>query len=483
MTRRLVLATAPVSLAERYGAFAGAASTQPSFGLVCLAAAARAAGADVRLVEAAAENLPMRDTIEEILRFDPHVLGLSATTAGIAAAGALAAAIKRRPSPPLIVIGGCHASALPARTLAEFEAFDLAAIGEGETTLVDILARAEASPDLPRGVPGTAERNGGEIRINPPRPVIENLDRLPLPAWDLLRGFPRAFRPSPARIRRWPCASVVLTRGCPNQCTFCDRSVFGNRSRAYSPARAVDLLEDLRRRYGVKEVLIEDDTFMVSKTRVEQVCDEMLRRALDLSWSCLGRADRVDPDLLKRMKKAGCWHISFGIESGDPEILRAVKKNLDIEQIRAALAWSRQAGLRTKGFFIVGLPGETRATLEATRRLACSLPLDDLTVMHLTPFPGSELYATAERHGAFDRDWRRMSALEAVFVPRGLTAADLRRARADMLRSFYARASVLFRRLAEIARHPRLVRHMAPALGALLRGLSARDTRHARPPA
>lgn len=457
MSVRLVLASSPVALSERYGSFAGAGSTEPSFGLVCLAAVARRMGADVAVVEASARNLGLETALREILSFEPDVVGLTATTSEIVRAAELAARIKAERPGALVVAGGCHVTAIPAETLREFPAFDMAVVGEGEETLCEILEKAGAGSVRPDTVPGTAVRKGDGVSINPPRPMIRDLDSLPLPAWSLLPGFPRTFRPSPARIRRWPCASVVLTRGCPNQCVFCDRSVFGNRCRAYSPAYAVRLIQDLRENFGVRELLIEDDTFVVVPARVREFCERLIAEKVGLSWSCLGRADRADPDLLRLMRRAGCWHISYGIESGDPAILQAMRKRLDLDQIRQAVAWSREAGLRTKGFFIVGFPGETPASLARSKAFALSLALDDISVMQMTPFPGSELYRIAEQHGTFDRDWRKMNVLNTVFIPNGFTREELEAARGDILRSFYLRPGVLWRQGLHVLAHPRLV--------------------------
>lgn len=455
MTTRLVLATAPVSLGERYGAFAGAANTEPSFGLACLAASARRAGAEVAIVEAAAANLPVDETRRRILAFTPRVVGLTATTSGIEAAATLADGLKQERPALLVLIGGCHGTALPDDTLTHCTGFDLAVTGEGEQTLTEIVQAVDAGQAIPSGIAGTVERRNGALHHNPPRNLIQDLDTLPLPAWDLLKGFPRAFRPSPARIRHWPCASVVLTRGCPNRCTFCDRSVFGHKCRAYTPAYAIRMIRQLHDDYGVREILIEDDTFIIARKRVTEFCERLLDAKLDITWSCLGRADRVTPALLRLMHKAGCWHITYGIESGDPDILRSVNKNLDIPQIRQALQWSRQAGLQTKGFFIVGFPGETEATLAATRDLALALPLDDISVMLLQPFPGSEIYATAADAGTFHHDWRKMTTLEATFIPAGFTRDALEQARTQLIRDFYFRPSIILRQVRHIATRPR----------------------------
>jgi anaerobic magnesium-protoporphyrin IX monomethyl ester cyclase len=453
---RLVLVSSPVSLQERYGLFSGAASTEPSFGLVSLAAVALRIGAKVRIVEAASENLTIHETFKEVLDFKPDVVGISSTTAGIIPAGGLARMIKVARPGIATLIGGCHVSALPEETLLAFKGFDLAVMGEGEETLNAILKAVQKRGECPRDLPGTAVREGEGVRINPTRALIPDLDVLPLPAWSLLRGFPRKFRPSPGRVKRWPCASIVLTRGCPNQCRFCDRSVFGNQCRAYSPGYAVRMLKDLRENYGVKEILIEDDTFVISRQRVQEFCERIRAEKLDITWSCLGRADRVSPDLLRLMREAGCWHISYGIESGDPEILRSMKKNLNLKQIERAVWWSRDAGLRTKGFFMVGFPGESKRSLSATRSLANSLPLDDITIMQLTPFPGSALYEVAEHYGEFERDWRRMNTLDTVFVPHGFSKRGLESVRAEILRDFYLRPRIIIPQMMRVAMNPLL---------------------------
>lgn len=472
MNVKIALISAPVSISERYGKFAGAANTQPCFGLACLAAVAEKQCADVRLIDASAENLSADETLQEVLAFQPDIVGITATTVGIIAAGTFASRLKEQKPGTLVVIGGCHASALPEETLAEFEAIDLVVIGEGEATLSDILdSYAGGKTMLPMGIAGTAERKEGKPSVNPPRTLIANLDTLPQPAWHLIRGFPNAYRPSPARIRRWPCASVVLTRGCPNQCTFCDRSVFGRRCRAYTPDYAVEMIRNLKERFGVKEILIEDDTFTISKDRIRQFCTKLIEEKVDISWSCLGRADTASLEIFKLMRQAGCWHISFGIESGSPEILKNVHKNLDKDQIRLALNLAREAGLQTKGFFMVGFPGETRTTIRETSDFATSLAIDDISVMQLTPFPGSELYAHAREYGSFECDWRKMNTIETVFIPHGFSRDDLEKARAQILRAFYLRPSVIWRQILISLGNPRSLPFKLAGLKTLLKNI------------
>jgi len=466
---RIALISSPISLEERYGGFSGAANTESSYALVCLAAVAEREGMDVRIIDAAAENLSVEQTLVEIKEYKPDIVGISSTTAGIVASGKFAECLKTLDKRIISIIGGCHVTSLPEETLAEFNGFDIAVIGEGELTLAEILKAIDDTGAIPTTIPGTALRRNGHFSLNEPRSLIDNLDLLPLPAWRLLRGFPDSFLPSPARINRFPCASVVFARGCPNHCQFCDRSVFGNKVRSYSPAYAINLLKDLANNFGVREILIEDDTFIISRKWVTEFCEKLMAEKIDITWSCLGRADRVTPDILKLMRKAGCWHISYGIESGDQKILDAMNKREDLARMHDAVRWSREAGLKTKGFFMVGFPGETVESLRLTKELALKLPLDDISVMQLTPFPGTALYNSADQYGAFEKDWRKMNTLSTVFVPHGFTREDMERARSAMLREFYFRPSVLMRKFRDLISNPRLFRYMFKAFLVLLK--------------
>lgn len=468
---RVALISSPISLEERYGGFSGAGNTESSYALVCLAAVAEREGMDVRIIDAAAENLSVEQTVTEIREYKPDVVGISSTTAGIVASGKLAECLKELDRCIITIIGGCHVTSLPEETLAEFNSFDIAVIGEGELTFTEILRAIDETGAIPTTLPGTALGRNGHFSLNVRRPFINDLDMLPLPAWRLLRGFPDSFRPSPARINRFPCASVVLARGCPNRCQFCDRSVFGNKVRSYSPAYAINLFKDLVANFGVREILIEDDTFIISRKWVKEFCERLMAEEIDITWSCLGRADRVTPDILKLMRTAGCWHISYGIESGDQKILDAMDKGEDLSRMEDAVRWSQEAGLKTKGFFMVGFPGETLESLRLTKELALKLQLNDISVMQLTPFPGTALYKSASEYGAFEKNWRKMNTLSTVFVPHGFTGEDMEKARAEMLGAFYFRPSVLIRKFIDVISNPRLFRYMFKGFRVLLKVL------------
>jgi anaerobic magnesium-protoporphyrin IX monomethyl ester cyclase len=474
---RLTLVSAPLTLEERYGLFSGAGSSQPSFGLVCLGASAEKEGAEVTIIDASTESISLEQGLRAVLESSPDIIGISSTTAGIVASGELAEKVKKVRPGTFILIGGSHATAIPEVTLKEFPGFDMAVVGEGEDTLREIIRSFEETGALPENAHGTAVRLDGGIRVNAPRPLIKDMDSLPMPAWHLIRGFPDIFRPSPARMKRFPCASLVFTRGCPNRCHFCDRSVFGNRVRSYSPTRAVAMLKELRNTFGVKEILIEDDTFVASQKWVMEFCGKLISENIDVTWSCLGRADRVTPEVLKIMKQAGCWHISYGIESGDEKILKNMGKNETLSQIEDAMRMTREAGIKTKGFFMVGFPGETEDSLRKTRELALKLPLDDISVMQLTPFPGTAIYSCASECGIFDRDWRKMNVISTVFTPHGFTPGDMEKARSRLLAAFYFRPGVILKKLAEVAARPSLLPYMVQGFLAFLKVILSNNIR------
>lgn len=164
---------------------------------------------------------------------------------------------------------------------------------------------------------------------------------------------------------------------------------------------------------------------------------------LHFSWSCLGRVDTIDAELLRSIKKAGCWQIGFGIESANPDVLDGVEKKIDVEKIRQALALTRAAGIRTKGFFILGLPHETEETMRASMRFATEAKLDDISVSFCTPFPGTALLEKANEFGDFDQDFDKMNLMHAVFVPEGLTRKQLEESHTRFFRQFYLRPPIV----------------------------------------
>ncbi|MBI5562851.1 MAG: cobalamin B12-binding domain-containing protein [Deltaproteobacteria bacterium] len=453
-------------------------NTTPSFGLCCLAAVLRASGHSPRIIEAGALQLSVKDAIAYILRERPGIVGFRASTASFNNAALLAKAVKAHDPGIVTVIGGPHVTALPTETINDYHEFDFGVVGEGEETIIEALAAVDrAGPGTLGDVAGVVYRKDGVARLTPRRPYIKDLDALPMPAWDLLEGFPERYQPPLLSYKALPVASMVTSRGCPFQCTFCDRSVFGNRYRGYSAEYICRMLEHLVSRYGIRHMLFYDDLFAASKTRLAAICNTIMEKRLDLSWSCDAKVNAVTPGVLALMKKAGCWEIAFGIESGSQKILDLVSKGITIKEIEEGVSATHRAGIKVKGLFMMGHPGETRDTIKDTVDLACRLPFDHINISKLTPYPGSEIYRDAHKYGKLDPDWRRMSAMNFVFVPHGFTEAELEVEYKRALARFYRRPAKAVELLAALMRDRAGLKRLLAAQNDFLRYQAMRPVR------
>jgi radical SAM superfamily enzyme YgiQ (UPF0313 family) len=471
---KIFLANAPYTLKERYGGLSSIGSTLPHLGLLMLGAVLRQHGHRVRIVDASALGLDYRKTVEDIKAFRPDIIALTAVTPSIGRAERLASMIKRYAPAIPIVIGGPHVTALPEKTLQKNQSFDFGVIGEGEQTVIELMEKVSRK-EHPSEVPGVVFRENGVVKCAPPRQLIKDLDALPFPAWDLLDGFPSHYHPALFKYRRLPSTHVISARGCPNQCIFCDTSVFGSRVRFHSAHYILDMIGYLIRRFHIREIIFEDDQFLLKTSRVKEFCEGLLRQQNRISWSCSGRVDSVkDIELLRLMKRAGCWQINYGIESGDQEILDFAKKRITLEQIERAVRLTREAGIFSKAFFIFGLPYESEETMKRTIEFALRLPLDDISVFMLTPFPGSELHDTSARYGTLENDFEKMNILNVVFVPHGLKRERLAMYQKLFMKRFYLRPRIVGNYLARIIQNPSNIKSMVKALSGFMASVHAK---------
>jgi radical SAM superfamily enzyme YgiQ (UPF0313 family) len=406
----------------------------------------KTAGHEVRLEDPETEGLPTAGLAARLAAFSPELAGISCATPSFPEAARIATLIRKVAPSCVTVAGGVHVSALPAATLAQAPDLDVAVIGEGEETMRD-LARVVAGgkmpgPDALAGLPGIAYRGrDGSVTINAPRALIRDLDSLPFPARDLVslaRYVPHAHN---RRGRR--ATTAISSRGCPYGCVFCASHVaLGRGFRAHSPRYVVAELEHLAANFGVDQVIFNDDAFTLDTGRVAAICDLIGRAGLRMAWSCFARADSVTPELLRSMKRAGCFSVGFGVESGDPGILKRTGKNVSLDQIRLAVSRTREAGLKTQCFFVFGSPGETKETIESTVAFAIELKPVLAFFNMMVPYPGTEEYAA--RFGREDRvpdgvhweDWVAIGPRAAISIP---GVPKLERSVAEANRRFYFR--------------------------------------------
>ena len=441
-----MLVNPPITLEERYGSFASVGSQAPPLGLCYLAASARKYGFSVQIIDAPALNMDLPRTTAEIEKVNTQLIGLTASTVSIYRASELAKAIKESGIKAPVIIGGPHVSSLPQETLEEFKEFDVGVINEGEFTLPEIISCYKEGGKIGT-IAGLVSREGEKVVLSPARKNIEDLDSIPYPAWDLLPYLPKYYKPSPHSYRNLPSSSLMSSRGCNGTCTFCARPFMGEKYRAHSAAYTLGMIKRLVKDYGIKDIMFYDDNFLLDKKRVQTICEELLKKNYNISWSCLARPEITSDDLFGLIKKAGCWQIAYGIESADQTILNTIKKRVTLERVSEVIKKTNEAGIHSRGYFMIGCPGETKETLEKSTRFIIESGLKDFHVTFCTPMPGAELFNNAHNYGEFDQDWKKLGFWDPVFIPKGMTKQELIESHRRMYRKFYLRPSIILRYL------------------------------------
>jgi radical SAM superfamily enzyme YgiQ (UPF0313 family) len=373
----------------------------PPFGVLYLAAVAEGAGNEV-----AVEAVTPGRTCLDLTGYDAVGFSLASS----ATYGLMLQARRESALHPaaLVMVGGVHCNFYPESSLADFGA-SVAAYGESEDTILDILARV-GRRDF-GGIPGILWRDaGGLVRRNPARPLMRDIDQLPLPARHLLPAgnVVMADRLAGTDLAM---AHVMFSRGCPFPCSFCAAGQSRVQYRSGESARAE--LEHLIGAYGIQGFSIVDDNFIVSKAKVADICDQV--SGLGLRWSALSRVDTVDPALLAKMAASGCIEVKYGMESGSESLLKAMRKNTTRAKIRAAVHAANDAGIAAKAFIIHGFPGENEQTTDETISLLTELAPDiaRVSLFRFVPLPGTQVYERPEEHGirgthlqpGWDGDW------------------------------------------------------------------------------
>lgn len=361
--------------------------------------------------------------------------------------------VKRVASQSVLIVGGAHPTILPKETMEHNPEIDYAVIGEGEITIIELLEGIEHKRPLP-GIKGIAYRNNeNEVVITPPREFISDLDMVPIPDRSLLPM--EIYRPSISYYEKLPAYIILTARGCPYRCTYCSK-IFGNHYRHHSVDRIVKEMKILIEQYGAKEILFRDDTFTIDKKFINQLCRRIIEEDLHrkIRWSCMTRVNLIQQDLLKTMKKAGCWGIHYGVESGSQRLLDIIRKGITLDQVRDAFRWTKEAKIKSRAFFMLGLPTETPAESEQTIQFAKELDAHWTQFTITTPYPGTELYYIAKEHGELKSiDWKRyytwagFTNQDLVYVTSGRTSDELKNTQKRALKEFYFRPKVILRHL------------------------------------
>jgi radical SAM superfamily enzyme YgiQ (UPF0313 family) len=440
--------------------------TTAHLGLAYLGAVSERRGDEVVLFDADVEQQSVSDFVQE---FRPHIVGITANTPQVKQAWRTAAAIKAVIDVP-IVLGGPHVSVLPEESCAK-PAVDIVVRGEGEESWLAICERLERflldqphfstaallDPKLQLFADCLGlsyKTSDGQIHNNPDRPAMEDLDQLPWPAYHLFKMDRYTnLQPATDRVDGARSFSIMTSRGCPYRCTFCSQSIMPIKWRSRSSENVIaewrHLVEDL----GAQEIGVLDDSANIRVKRLEELGQLLIENELHhVPWIFVNgiRANLASKELLGLLKQAGLKRLAFGVETGDPQILKSIDKKVDHNTIRQAFANAKAVGLETIAFLILGLPGETRATMQRTIDFAIELDPLIANFSMMTPYPGTKVYETVKRQGRLlINDWEDYVFFEqqARYEMGEMTAELVEEMYRKAYRQFYLRPAPILRRL------------------------------------
>jgi len=422
----------------------------PPISLLEVASVVKNEGHDITLLDAAITQTPITK-VKKIAKNYNFVVILTSTMSIDEDAKILSSLKKTNPKLKTIVFGG-HPTSMPKYTLTR-SGIDIIIRCEAEYIIRDLINASAKKDNSWKKVKGIGFKQGRKIIINPPYPLIENLDELPHPDRTMLPKNVDYFNPV---VKRMPYTTIFTSRGCPGRCTFCASPIFYGRKIRYRSSKSV--LTELEKisKLGYKEVFIRDEIFTVNRKRVIDICKGIIKKKLDLTWIASSRIDTIDKSLMKIMKKAGCHLIRLGAESGVQEILNNVKKGIKITQTKKVFKDAHLVGIDTHAHLMVGMPGDTDSTIKETVRFVKEIDPTIATFGICTPYPGTELFDyVAKKHPEIaDGSKASLSNLHTqAFYNESFTSLnkeELAKLLKYAYRSFYLRPSYIARWLTRI---------------------------------
>lgn len=424
-------------------------------GICYISAYLRKHGHSTRVVDQIDET---NDEIVEIGHtFKPDIIGFSSMTYNYPNALNLAKRFKNECGNVTIIFGGTHASGMPE--IVKEPAIDVVVIGEGELTTLELVNTLEITPTLVnlehiKGISFLKDNN--EVYITPPRERITDLDKLPFPdksdlPMDKYRGLELKY------LLNRRVSTIHIARGCSGHCTFCTTPMlYKDGWIARSAYSIVDEIQHLIRDYKVQTIFFADEDFMKDRNRVFEICDEIIKRKVVVSWFCFSKITDIEPTILIRMKQAGCINIMLGIESMHDESLKKIAKRTTVEETKAAIRVAHKTGLIIGGTYMIGYPWETYETLMSGLKELEKLKLDHIYLNYITPFPGTPFYKDCERKkliGDYKFDYYDCySPIVGAKLPEYLNGLDSRVFRKKMQKKLNYNIVYLIKVLRNIAR-------------------------------
>lgn len=403
-------------------------------------------GMECKLTDCIVEDVDLKKLQALVGAFKPDLVVLNTATPSIRGDLVVGDDLKKIwPSVKVAAIG-IHVTAMPEDSFKMARGLDYIVSGEPEYTIRELAQKIKARAPID-DVRGIICLDRGKVVAKPPRPYITNLDELPFPAWHLIdkTKYQMPFLNRPFFL-------IATGRGCPYKCTFCaDCAYYGKKLRLRTAKNIADELEWAGRVHGVVDFLFWSESFTINRQFAKDVADEIYRRKLKIHWVCNSRVDNVDEELLTKIKRAGCWMIGYGVESGNQQILDSVKKGITVEQTIRAVKMSKKAGLDVTAHCVLGFPGETEATIRETIQLVKKLPVDFAQFYCSVPFPGSELYQQALESGWVNTDnWERYEQNFSVLDMPGLSSEQVMQLRKQAYKEYYVRPKLILKTLGRV---------------------------------
>ncbi len=415
-------------------------TTGPPLGLAYLASMVRDEH-DVRIVDSLAEDYDYEDVERVIRKFNPDIVGISSTTSMMPDAYVVAEMAKRYNENVKVVMGGPHVTFVPDRTFKECPYIDFIVRGEGEVTFKELVNALERNED-PSNILGLSINRGGKVKNNPPRPLIKDIDAIPMPSYDLLPM--EKYQAGGVRF-----GTVITSRGCPFNCIFCSSSLqFGKRWRGHSDSRVIEELKLLHEKYRIREIEFLDDEFTLNRPRAVRIAKRIREEGLDISWSASSRVDTFTDEIAQAMEKGGCHTVYFGIESGSQKTLNFIGKKITLEQSIVAVKKAKSHKLNALGAFIIGFPDETKEDVEKTIKFSKKVGVDYAQFTIATPYPGTRLWEYAlTKKLILTFNWRKYTTLDPVMKLKNFTSQQIVKMLQKAYLSFYVRPSYLIKDL------------------------------------
>jgi len=438
-------------------------STLPPLGVLSIAANVEKHGYSVRVCDAHAEQLDDLDIRTLVRETQPKTVGLSVLTSQALAAHTIARIVKEEVPDCVVIAGGVHAEAMPVRMLRN-SAIDAVIRGDGEEAMVEVLDGTPISE-----ITGASHRANDTVIHNRARPVQMDLDAYPMPAYHMVNFD--LYYPGATTYRQLPAINLLMTRGCPGKCTFCNSAKTTLRSR--TPASMVEQIKHLYHAYGIRQFQFYDDTFTVLKKNCLEFCALLAAENLDVSWIGFIRGDCFSDKIAAAMKAAGCHQVLVGVETGSPTIAERIGKPIDRNRYKRAVEIAHKHGLEVRASFIIGSLDETWETMEESLQMALELDFDFVQVFISTPYPGTAMY-----NEAIERGWLRAESWDSYGQARVLVdqpqidAETIYRFEQHFNRRFYMRRKFA-RRMLKRSLNPRHLRDYALAVPYLLMGMKA----------